>query len=83
MKLSLFKNDKSTVTDELILSFIILCFLVSGALLIYFRPSFWLITESISVCVGVMFVMFFVMMLPGLIYRFCTNDKKVDGRCQS
>lgn len=53
MKFSFVKNDKTTYWDEIVLSLITLVALAIGALLIVFRPSFWIITESISVGFGV------------------------------
>lgn len=75
MKLSLFKNDKSTVKDEIILSFIVLGFIAAGILLIIARPSFWLIRESDTAVLGMLLTLAGVMYIPGLLYRFMTNDK--------
>ena len=76
MKLSLFTNDKSTMKDEIILSIITLIFIGIGVALIITRPSFWVIKQNHSVVCGVLFAVTGIMYIPGLIYRFLTNDKK-------
>lgn len=76
MKFSFIKNDKSTFGDEVILSLITLAALAIGILLIVFRPSFWIISETTSVQFGVMALLLAFMYLPCVIYRFMENEKK-------
>lgn len=76
MKFSFFTNDKSTAKDEFILlGFITVCILV-GIVLIIVRPEFWIVDQAISVSFGVLLTLAGVMFIPGLIYRFMSNDKK-------
>lgn len=70
MKFSFVKNDKTTYWDEIVLSLITLVALAIGALLIVFRPSFWIITESISVGFDVIALLLVFMYTPCIIYRF-------------
>ena len=74
MKFSLFTNDKSTYWDEIILFLIIIISCTIGILLIIYRPTFWIIDESITVVFGVLVTMFGVMFIPGAIYRVFHND---------
>ena len=76
MKFSLFKNDKSTAMDELILLLIIVVCLTIGILLIVYKPAFWIIDSSSTTLCGVLITLLGVMYIPGLIYRLFTNDKK-------
>ena len=76
MKLSPFKNDKTTMWDEIIFTVIILIVGAIGLALIIKKPSFWFITGASSASFGVLMVLLTVMFIPGLIYRFATNDKK-------
>lgn len=76
MKFSLFKNDKSTAKDELLLLGIILVFLASGITLFLTRPSFWIIDQTFSIGVGVILTLTGLLFIPGLIYRLLTNDKR-------
>ncbi len=76
MKISLFKNDKSTAWDEFVLGIIVLICLIAGTLLIVFRPSFWIISANSLVMLGVFIDVLGVMYLFCLIYRLMTNDKK-------
>ena len=75
MKFSLFHNDRKTYKDELILGLLIFVWLACGGLLIVFRPSFFFIESSMTVCVGVLLVLLGIMFIPGLIYRLRTNEK--------
>lgn len=75
MKISIFSNDKTTMKDEIILSIVILTSFILGVLLIVFRPSIWIIRSNDSVVFGALLVMFFVIMLPIIMYRFATNNK--------
>lgn len=78
MKFSFVKNDVTTYWDEVGLILITLIALVIGILLIVFRPSFWIVTESISVGLGVLSLMLVFMYIPCIIYRLLENriDKK-------
>lgn len=76
MKFSLFKNDKSTYWDEIILCLMIAISVLLGTMLIVFKPSIWLISKKISVVTGVMLILFGVMFIPGTIYRFFDNNHK-------
>ncbi len=80
MKFSLIKNDKSTVKDEIILALMVGISAACGILLIKYRPTIWIIDESDSVVMGVLFLVFAFMFFPGLIYRLTTNDKKEENR---
>ncbi|MCR4923365.1 MAG: hypothetical protein K5931_05085 [Lachnospiraceae bacterium] len=76
MKFSLIKNDKSTFWDEVIMGIMILVSLIIGALLILYKPSFWIISQGFSTLIGLLFVIYGIMFIPGLIYRLMTNDRK-------
>ena len=73
MKFSFVKNDTTTYWDEIWLILIILVALVIGVLLITFHPSFWLISESMSTCFGVLFLILVAMYTPCIIYRLFNN----------
>lgn len=77
MKFSFVKNDTTTYWDEVWLGLITIVALAIGILLIVFRPSFWIVDESISVC-GVLSLLLAVMYIPCIIYRLFENevDKK-------
>ena len=74
MKVSLFKNDKSTYWDEVILLCVVAVFIVAGVVLMYFKPSFWIIEECNSVVFGVLMIIAGGGCIPGLIYRLFHND---------
>ena len=74
MKFSLFKNDKSTYKDELILLLIVVLSLTFGIFLAVTAPSFWIIESSTTKVFGVLWIMVGIMFLPGLIYRLFTNN---------
>lgn len=76
MKFHLFKNDKSTYKDELILALIVGISLAVGILLVVTAPSFWIIRSSTAKAFGVVWIILGVMLLPCLIYRLFTNDPK-------
>jgi len=77
LKFSFIKNDKSTIKDELLLlEFILIC-LAAGITLLITRPSIWIIEQTFSLGFGIILIFTTVMFVPGLIYRFMTNDKKV------
>lgn len=76
MKLSLFKNDKSTAKDELFLFFFVAICLGAGIFLVVKAPTFWLIDEAMTKTFGALWILVAVMYIPALIYRLFTNDKK-------
>ncbi len=75
MSFSLFKNDKTTAWDEVILAIIIVVSIAVGILLVVLKPGFWIIGDNGSCMLGVLFILFGVMFIPGLIYRLMDNDK--------
>lgn len=78
MKFSFVKNDTTTYWDEIWLGVITLAALAIGILLIVVKPSFWIISENTSTCIGVLFVILAFMYFPCIIYRLFENktDKK-------
>lgn len=76
MKNFLFKNDKSTIRDELLLLLFILACIGVGVLLIIFAPADWFISAAGFKMFGVLWILVGVMFIPGLIYRLFTNNKK-------
>lgn len=70
MKLSLFKDDKSTHKDEIILGIISILCLTIGILLVVFKPAFWIIDGGLSAGFGIAVIMLAVMYIPCVIYRF-------------
>ena len=74
MNFSLFKNDKTTVKDEIVLFLIIILSIAIGSILILIKPSFGIIHERHTVVCGVFIDLFGVMLIPGLIYRILTNN---------
>ena len=74
MNFSLFKNDKTTVKDEIILFFVIVLIITIGSILILIKPSFGIIHERHTVVCGVFIDLFGAMLIPGLIYRIITNN---------
>ncbi len=76
MKFGLFRNDKTTFKDELVLSLIVSISLAVGILLVVTAPSVWMIRSSTTRVFGVLWIMVGIMFLPGLIYRLFTNDPK-------
>ncbi len=75
MKFSFTKNDVTTYKDEVILSLITLAALVIGILLVVYRPSFWIISESMSACFGLLFLWLAFVYIPCIIYRLFENHK--------
>ena len=73
MKFGLFRNDKTTFKDELV---IVSISLAVGILLVVTAPSVWIIRSSTTRVFGVLWIMVGIMFLPGLIYRLFTNDPK-------
>ena len=76
MKFSLFKNDKSTVKDEILLGLIIAAFILLGVLICIFNPSFFIISKSVSFVFGILMIVSGVILLPSLLYRLMTNNTK-------
>lgn len=76
MKFSLFRNDKTTFKDELMLALIVSISLAVGILLVVTEPSVWIIKSSTTKVFGVLCILVGVMFLPGLIYRLFTNVPK-------
>lgn len=76
MKFGLFRNDKTTFKDELVLALIVSISLAVGILLVVTAPSVWIIRSSTTRVFGVLWIMVGVIFLPGLIYRLFTNDPK-------
>lgn len=76
MKFNLFRNDKSTIKDELYLFLFILACIGAGTALVICTPSFWMITATASKAFGVLWILAGVMFVPGLIYRLSTNEIK-------
>lgn len=76
MKFSIFKNDKSTIKDEIILLLIILFFMTLGITLMVTKPSFWFIDENDTLVFGILMLITGVMYIPGWIYRLMENDTK-------
>lgn len=74
MKISLFKNDKTTYWDEVILLLIVTLFIIIGAVLVYTRPSIWIIKESGFVVFGVLLLIAGAGCILGLVYRLFHND---------
>ena len=74
MKFSFIHNDKSTIKDELVLLLFIVVWAACGLLLIVFQPKVLFFNSAMTTCLGVVFVFLAVMFIPGLIYRFLTND---------
>ena len=75
MKYSLFKNDKSTASDELILFVLIILSLAIGVGLVLWGPSFWIIDSTFTKSFGVLWIVLALMFIPWLVYRLLTNDK--------
>ena len=69
MKFSLFKDDKTTHADEIILLVMSLMSLTIGVLLIIFKPSFWVIPGNLSAGFGIAAIIFAAMFIPCAIYR--------------
>jgi len=76
MKLSLFKDDKTTHKDEIVISVITVVCLVAGILLLIYKPAFWIISGSLTAGFGVAVILFAVMLIPCIIYRFVSGREK-------
>ena len=76
MKKFFIKNDKTTYKDELILILFVAVAVIISVLLIVYKPSFWIITEGISLFTGVFVLFIAAMYIPCIIYRLFQNDKK-------
>ena len=68
MKFDLFKNDKSTVLDEVVLfAFILLC-LGIGIVFYVTSPSFWIIDSVTTKVFGIMWIIVAVMFILFLVF---------------
>lgn len=76
MKVSLFKNDKTTYKDEVIISIIVALSVLAGLALVLIKPSIGFLTERYTVVFGALLLLFAVMLVPCIFYRLSTNDKK-------
>ena len=76
MKFSLFKNDRSTAKDELLLLLFILVCIGIGTALVATSPQFWIIDSAFSGSFGILWIITGVLFVPALIYRLAHNDKK-------
>lgn len=76
MKFSLFKNDKSTTKDEFLLLGFIVLLILAGTVLLITKPAFWVVDQTAVALLGLILVLTGAMFIPGLIYRFLSNDKK-------
>ena len=74
--MGIFKNDKTTIKDEIALLAISVIALVIGVVLIVTKPEVWFISQANFVTLGALLILFFVMMIPSVLYRFMTNDIK-------
>ena len=75
MSVSFFRNDKGTIKDEIILSIILAIVLVIGIALIAYGEALWVFERPVVVTSGVMCIIFVVMMLPSVVYRFIEDSK--------
>ena len=57
MKFGLFRNDKTTFKDELVLALIVSISLAVGILLVVTAPSVWIIRSSTTRVFGVLWIM--------------------------
>lgn len=76
MKNILFKNDKSTVKDEVFLGIFIVACLGLGGMIYAYAPNNWFVSEMTIRAFGLIFIITGVLFIPGFIYRIFTNDKK-------
>ena len=78
MKLSFTENDKSTYWDEVVLTIITVLFLAAGILLVVYKPSFWIVSSSFTVGIGIACIILSFMYFPCIVYRLMHNktDKK-------
>ena len=77
MKFSIFKNDKTTIKDEVALTLITLISAFIGIVLVINRPTIWIFNSTMCTTTGVLFLLLAVMYIPCIIYRFFTNDKNI------
>lgn len=70
----LFRNDKSTIKDELFLLLFILVCIGAGLLFYIFAPDNWIISSSTIKVFGIVWILAGVMFIPGFVYRLFSND---------
>lgn len=63
-------NNLNSSHDMIWLCLITIAALAAGILLIVLRPSFWIVSEMMSVCIGVLFLLLAVMYIPFIIHRW-------------
>ena len=78
MKVSLFKDDKTTHKDEVVLSVITVICMAAGILLVIYKPAFWIISGTLTAGFGVAAILFAVMLIPCIIYRFVSGRQKTE-----
>lgn len=76
MKFNLFRNDKKTAKDELILFLIVVVCIGAGVAFAAKAPAFWIIDSVNMKVFGILWILVGVMLIPGLVYRLFTNDAK-------
>lgn len=75
MSISIFKNDKTTAKDELVISIFTLISLLVGIALVVIKPSLGMIEPHNFVVLGVLLILFAIMIIPCIIYRLKSNYK--------
>jgi len=73
MKLNIFSKDKTMRRREVILSVAVVVCAVSGIALMKIRPTFGIISNTITVPTGALLLAFSLMFLPCIIFRFTYN----------
>lgn len=76
----LFRNDKSTIKDELFLLLFILVCIGAGLLFYIFAPDNWIISSSTIKVFGIVWILAGVMFIPGFVYRLFSNDMGDRGK---
>ena len=76
LKFSFTKNDTGTCMDEVLLSLMVLAILTIGIVLIIKAPAFWIIDSVTTKVFGFALTFMTALLVPGLIHRWLTNDKK-------
>lgn len=74
MKLSVFKNDKSTLSDELILTLIVIVLVIAG-LFLYLYSSFFGVVSAYVKNFSLVLIILAIMYIPCIIYRLFSNEK--------
>ena len=73
--MGLFKNDKSTCKDEIILCIFTAIIAIVATLIFIFKNSIPAGIQSMAITFAALLVVTVIMMLVMLIYRFMDNDK--------